>query len=315
MGLSDEERLTRMCYSVHHLSTICRELDLGYPKEPWQHLKDLGDQLWHAFLGGQSNGMFWFLGGDLDSGVTGPNSPWGVLIEAQCENARSPVERKPAYDFNPFDGFLDIEGLMSQVRDGENKRNILKIYRLTESLVYGLRRYDDELRGKYQELDKLASDILGACFTLMQGDQDFGKAYVGERILKWIYGKYDDPLKPVLLKLCLHHDLSRFMADCSLADVIAWDKWRLTHKDCVQNRLVLALQMAGRRFHYEHQFRELIGLTRELEVQEPTLRKEFDKCVKAHIESDAKQIKGLREDREGEEDRIIHGYPSPRRKN
>jgi len=312
VGLSDEERVLKMCWAVHHLSALCRELEPEYPKEPGLHLKDLGGSLWHAFLGGHSNGMFWVIGGALESGVTGPHSPWGVVIESQCDEARRSVRgdpfQKPKNYFDPFDGFLDISGLMSQVRGGEGKRKLLSIYRSTEFLIYGLRRYDDDLRGKYKELDKLASDILGACFVLMQGDQEFGKAYVGERLLKWIYGGYEDPLKGVLLNLCLHHDLSRFMSDCTLADVIAWDKWRLTHKDCVQNRLVLAFRMAGRRFHYEHQFKKLVEGTRGQGVREAVLRREFDKCVKAHAESEAKLNKGCQDKHRDEENAVIHGY-------
>ena len=149
MGLSDEERVTKMCWAVHNLSTMCRELEVGYPKEPWQYLKDLGDRLWHAFLGGHSNGMFWIIGGALESGVTGPNSPWGVLIESQCDEARrstekDPFKKDPNY-FDPFDGFLDISGLIQHAREGSNKKKLLDIYRSTEFLIYGLRRYDDEL--------------------------------------------------------------------------------------------------------------------------------------------------------------------------
>ena len=312
MGLSDEERVTQMCWAVHNLSTMCRELEVGYPKEPWQYLKDLGDRLWHAFLGGHSNGMFWIIGGALESGVTGPNSPWGVLIESQCDEARrstekDPFKKDPNY-FDPFDGFLDISGLIQHAREGSNKKKLLDIYRSTEFLIYGLRRYDDELRGKYQDLDKLASDILGACFAIMHEDQDFGKAYVGERILKWIYGGYEDPLKKILLDLNIHHDLSRFMVDCTLADVIAWDKWRLTHKDCAQNRIVLALRMAGRGFHYEHCFKKLVEGTRGKNIREEVLRREFDKCVKAHEESESKQSREYLDDRVTEENIVIHGY-------
>ena len=308
MGLSNDERTIKMVWAVHHLVRRCRDLKPIYPCEAeWLHLKELGDQAWHALLSGHSNGMFWILGGALEEDVGGPQSPWGVAVEYQCERARS--EKEP-YDnqFNPFDCFLSLDGLVGGGNEGPSKRALLEIYRGTEALIYGLRRYDDAFRSQYPELDKLCSDILGTCFSLMQADQDFGKAYVGNRLLKWIYGGYNDPLQKALLGIHMHHDLSRFMVECTLADVIAWDRWRLTHKDCAQNRLILALRMAGHKFYFEHNLAQLIKDTHGMYIHKDVLEREFAKCVKAHAEKEKEGSKRYADDHEDEANSVIHGY-------
>jgi len=311
MGLSNEERLSKMFWAVHHLSLQCRELKAeGWHRESIEHLQELGDKLWHALLEGKRDSAYWILGGDLDSGVTGPNSPWGVLIEAQCEEAQASEE--PSRDdlpFDPFRCFLSVEGLAGQGVDGEFRRNVLGIYREVESLIYGLRRYTDTFRLGFENLDRLASNLLGACFAAMQGEDGYAKAYVGNRLMKWIYGQWGGPVWKALNEVNMHHYLSRFMSDyCTLAEVIAWDEWRLTHKDTVQNRLVLALRMAGRRFHYDHQFTQLVKATRGLGVREKVLKREFAKCIKAHEAHEAENQGQYVAERDSEENTVIHGF-------
>lgn len=308
MGLSNEERITGMTWTVHRLVKLCREVEPVYPKEDWAHLKTLGDNLWHALLGGGSNGTFWILGGALDGPVKGPTSPWGVLIEHQCETARPDTDWERADTFDPFEGFLDHEGLVGHVEGGHSKRALLKIYLNAEALIYSLRRYDDDFLKQYPELNKACSDLLGACFSLMQSDQDFGKAYVGNRLLKWAWGGYDDSLGKVLNEMHFYHDVSRFMVDCTLTEVLAWDKWRLTHKDCPQNRLVLALRMAGRRFHYEHQMKELVKKTRGMGIKESVIVRECAKCQAAHADEEGKGRQEYKESLDYDVNTVIHGY-------
>lgn len=315
MGLTNEERITKMYWAVHYLSMDCRDLEPGYPEGPFLHLKALGERLWHALLGGQNNGVFWIFGGALDNPVKGPTSPWGVIVEAQCDEARRQDEHSvggiiDAQCFDPFRGFLDIQGLAGHSCGGETCRKVFSIYLGVESLIYGLRRYGDDLRAKFPELDKLCSDILGACFAVMEGDDTYSKAYVGERLFQWIYGEWEGPVWKALNAVNMHHNLSRVMEDCTLAEVIAWDKWRLTHKDkdTVQNRLVLALRMAGRHFHYEHQFEKFIKEFRGMGVRVKVLEQEFAKCAKAHDERGGKRQEESVGQTRVEETAVIHGY-------
>lgn len=309
MGLSNPERIAGMYWSVHHLSEACRNLKSDSPisGDRLEHIRDLGDQLWHGLLRGESNSAFWILGGALTSGVRGPYSPWGVAIGALCEGARQPQRHWKSDFFDPFEGFLDVLGLLSQADNGQFCRDVFLIYHQVESLVYSLRRYDDRFREKFSCLDKLCSDLFGACFAVMQAEDSFAKAYVGNRICRWIYGQWEGQMWEALNAVNMHHDLSRFMLDCSLAEVIAWDKWRLTHKDCPQNRLVLALRMAGRRFHYAHKLRDLMDRVKGLGVRKGVLEREFSKCLKAHSENETKfrqdHVNSIAE----EENEVIHG--------
>lgn len=291
MGLSDEERLNKMVWAVNSLTLNGRKLrsmrgeDVPYhSRETRDALVELLDQVWHAYLGGDSNGIFWLLGGDFNNPVRGPGAPWSTAIIAQCEAARpSPhsdwESRRSERPFDPFDGYLDVPGLLS----GAFQKTVYDTYAWTEQLSYALRRYPDEIQRRYSKLNKLISDIQGCCFDLFRRDTSYGKAYVGNRLVEALYKV--EGVAEVFAQLHFHHDFGRGLKeDATLGDILAWDKWRLTHKKTPQNAFTLALRIAGRHFHYEHKLRKLIELTRGMKVRKKVLQREFEKCAKAQKE-------------------------------
>ena len=337
MGLSNEERQTKMYWAVHNIATTIRKLrpstpgdDLWPHEKKWEHLFSLGDKAWHALLEGSRHGAFWILGGSMSNAVKDPNSPWAVMVSAQCDEVRQGREDKRFYGpkgkrdldevcYDPFKHDLGLRGLVMRSgphTEGERRARLLDTYNAAEFLAYGLRRYDDDFKRGYQELDKLISDILGACFDLMHKDTAFGKAYVGERLLRAIYGQWDTQLWHALNAANMHFWLSSFMSPrMELEDVIAFDKWRVDHKDTPQNRLVLALRIAGSNVHSDRDMKTLIKETRGLSILEATIQREFAKNRKLHKQDEAERASEKDADMDEysttaqrAENAVVHGY-------
>lgn len=336
MGLSNEERLTKIYWGVHNLVETLRKLrpqkgDDLYPNEDrWEHILELGDKVWHSLLRGSRNGSYWILGGALTCPVRGPTSPWAVLIESQCgavhqenkdQKCFGPKGRRGPDDLclDPFKRHLGLRGLVGHsgpYKDGRRRGLLLDVYNSAEFLIYGLRRYDDALRRDFPELDKLISDILGACFDLMHKDTAFGKAYVAERMFRAVYGQWNGQLWNAFNAVYMHYALTSIMApDVSLADVIVFDRWRIDHKNTPQNRLVLALRIAGPHLYGVRELKILIKETRGLSIREDVIRRELAKNKTAfdlrQAEKDVKQAEDSEEYRERadrDENATVHGY-------
>lgn len=335
MGLSDEERVQKVFWGIEQLTHVLTDPDdLGnddliheygfgdrFP-ENLRRLRAIGDSLWHSFLGGDRNTAFWLMGGDADNPVRDPKGAWSAAIISMCEGHQPKTESDKFWErsrrdktFDPFDGFLDIPGLLGQSEHGKVRRAVYNVYGWSEFLSYAVRRYDDKLRRGWGKIDKAISDIQGVCFSIFGRDEFYTRAYVLNRLLEALYGgryAYDrDPVGIALNKLYMHHDLSRPMSrDGMTAEVIGWDAWRLQHKKTPENRLVLALRIAGRRFHYDHKLKELLGAIKDIKPKPSTkrLEREFAKCKAAHEADEKGGQDRYREDAERDEVMAIHGY-------
>lgn len=325
MGLSNDERLSKLYWGITHITQLATSINLkNAPYDQAEAIRQLrasADTLWNGFLGSHSNGAYWILGGDAGNPVRGPNGPWSAAIVSLCDEHRkdpSVIRTKDLLKdapFDPFEGYLDIPGLLSNSEEyGGLRKTIYKIYGWTEFVSYALRRYDDDLRTGLSAVDKAIADIQGTCFGIFAGDEIYGRAYVLNRTLEALYGKAygpKDPVREAFLNLCMHHDLTRPMGrDGSLTECIEWDKWRMTHKDTPQNRITLALRIAGRRFHYDHKFKDLMKAVKDCTpaVREDRLRKVFDQCKAAHDADEAESHDTYRKDAHLDEATVIHGY-------
>jgi len=334
MGLSDEERVQKVFWGIEQVTHLINDPDcLGNDDlvSEWglgerfgdniRRLRAVADGLWHSFLGGGKNTGFWLLGGDADNPVRGPSGAWSAAICSVCDEHRPKSDdgwhekAMAKLPFNPFDEFLSIHGLLRQSEHGAVREAVYNIYGWSEFLSYAVRRYDDKLRQGWAKLDKAISDIQGTCFSIFGRDDMYTRAYVLNRLLEALYGgRYgddEDPVRKAFLKLNMHHDLSRPMGrNGSTTEVIAWDAWRLQHKVTPQNRVVLALRIAGRRFHYDHQFKELVSLVSKAKPK-PRLKRlesEFAKCKASHEADEKGSGDRYRERNNRDEVVVIHGY-------
>lgn len=182
---------------------------------------------------------------------------------------------------------------------------IHEIYTWTEALAYALRRYDDDFRDQYPEMDRIISDIYGLCFEHFTMHPDYAKAYAGHRLLKalWVV----EGFKEAVEGLHLHHALRSAVMEARLSKLLEWDRWWLTHDQNLQNALFVILSLAGRRFHYDHEFKRLMGKVKGTDVSEKLLQAVFEKNKKAHKEHE-EESKSYCEERDFEAVAVVHGY-------
>lgn len=323
MGLSNEERIKGLYYAVD------RMVEYGdYLKEKRHYssyhdkLRGLIDQLWHAFIGKGSNGLHWIFGSSASNEVTWETlSSWGIAINHHCGDvlksksdflAGRLKDPDPKF-FDAFDGFLNISGLLSQVKLSYGY--IYEIFSWTEQATYYLRRYEDELSRSLEGFSKIISDIQGECFRLFKEDNVYADAYVLSAICKIIYGKeypYNrekwDVVTIFLAENCGHHDLSRMMqfgeqnlkilAQMHVRLVKAEKEKKLTKMMRLESFLILS----GRRFQYDHQFKKLSEVLKKDRFKKADidkLHKIFLQCKKDHEENEAATKKEYERDKIG----------------
>jgi hypothetical protein len=231
---------------------------------------------------------------------------WGEAIRSAYHEAmeKDEVIERVREEFDPFKYFLSMAGLLNHL--DKELEAVYNIFAWSEQLIYNLRRYDDDFLSKYINLSKTISDIQGECFKVFIEDDAFAKAYFLNRILSYVYGAYYIPEKRDVVTQWLfaenmHHDLSRPMSvnGESLKWVIdihqeisrAADEDKLTN----QMRLMVALKIAGRRFHYEHHHEGLIAMLGGEEFDIPAIREELKRCIVAHEEYGKASTKRFRQ--------------------
>lgn len=299
MSLSHETRIRGLYHDINRMVELADNLkensnECWYPKK----LIDLVDQLWHAFLGKTYNSSHWLLGSSASNTIKSNTlTPWGAAINHHCNDLNA--EEENSIEFNVFDGFLDISGLLGQVQ-GEYQ-TVYDIFSLSEQVIYNLRRYKDSLLNELDNLSKVISDINGECFNLFLKNDIYARAYVLHEITKMLYRSpypYQkekwDPLTKCLDRDASHHDLSRMIQPRD-GDLKTLSEIHIKlHKAKEENKLTLMLrteafmQLAGRRYHYDHSFNELIKtLKRNLKTSEiQKLKGLFEKCKKDHDEDE-----------------------------
>lgn len=214
MGLSDNERLRGIygvLYRAHGILQDRSERQCDdYVCPRVRAVFNLAHQLWPAFLRELSNGAHWILGSSSSRTILeAPSTPWEVAVVWGC------LEDEKRDD-SPFDARtrLSLSALVSE--ENRNLGDVMSIYQEMESLIYYLRRYDDEFRARYSILDDLVSKICGACFAVFAGEPAFPKAYLVREIANILYGPtypYDsdgrDVVTTILDQHYLHHDFVR----------------------------------------------------------------------------------------------------------
>jgi hypothetical protein len=323
MGLSNEERISGLFYAIDALVEIADQLKERAKNNGYQHPKklvDYIDQLWHAFLGKSSNSAHWLLGSSASNPVTwGSSSPWGLAITHHCDGVLADDEdsldailekqgkKNSKNKFNAFEGFLDIPGLLGSA--GGPHRHIYDIFGWSEQLIYYLRRYEDGLLSDMGALSKIVSDIQGECFHLFKQNDAYAKAYVLSILTKMLYGPlypYQiekwDPLVKHLNGACVHHDLSLMMESGEGLKPLAELHVKMQHAEkdkklTLMLRTEAMLELAGRRYHYDHHFKELQELLKGSVTRDDLrkLKRLFEKNKKEHEDQEKKSQEGFQD--------------------
>lgn len=333
MGLSHDERMSKMFWAVHHLNDLGQKLpDKCYPTD-FARLKSLCDQAWHAFIGNKGNGGHWLLGSSAGNNIGKPDNPWAVALTHHFEvdqadtsddwRAKALEAQEKAYKDAEDQDMVDppqdddvnetisIASLLGKDERSTGLSEVFRIYATTENLIYALRRYDDELLGGFDSLNKLVSDIQGACFEVFAEHDIFAKAYLLHTILEDLY-KWGNPVRGLALKQTWHYDLTRPMKLATIKDLrglhlsISNPKNPPSATDWVE----LALTLMGRGYYDKHALKELfrIAKKRKLDVDEARVQAAFDLCVKAKQDNDKSCTNTRKQDSDYAHLTAIHGH-------
>lgn len=318
MSLSNRERTGTILWSVREIiekTEFLKKCEHPYSlKEKAEKLCEFCcDKLWPSLIGNDRNSSHWITGSPSD-GVAGVDNEdlWSVAVQSALPRIRGDGKESPSPE-ETFGGFqpLDTLSISSLLHNTEQHSLgcVCEIYEMCENIVYALRRYNDEYLTSRKEFSDLIANIQGTCFSILYENTEFSKGYVVSLICKKLYGdhyriggdaSYVDVVDEWLYTQNSHHDLNRSMNRCeeSLDWVISQHLILLKGSSdgelLKKNRVLVALRMMGRRFHYDHQYTDMIKiLTKDADLKNDVafldeVKTEFENCKKADAEYRAK---------------------------
>lgn len=286
MGLSDQERLRGMYFAIRDITGIAKHL-----RQDYEEVHNLINQLWHAFLGNDTQNLLWIMGSNSEQTIKGePHSPFTLAVTCKLEE-KANKERQIDVKFNILDHLCMSTLLKHSNWNGASASYLLKAYQHTETIMYYLRRYNDDFSDRYEKASSLVSRIQGECFRAFSKRDCFAKAYLIHEMMEILYGKnypYDsDVVTSILESEVLHHDFTGLM-NLQIEDLIPH------HIELVQafeadndyklNRLRLfkVIEFSTKTHQYEHVRKNIIA---KLEVTDlakeiPEVNKAWDRLKK-----------------------------------
>lgn len=342
MGLSVEERYPIVYDAIAAIMDERPDLDGDtFPNDAlFARLRAEVDGLWHALLAPSSNTAHWLLGSASDDKVDSTKSnPWSVVVTANVQQMRphraNEIDLDAEQDrvFDPFKHSLDIDPLIAETDTA--LAAAVRIYRHSETLIYALRRYHDDAFP--EPLNRAASNIQGICYEIFRGNKTFTKAYLIHRMARMIYS----PLYPVgaedadfitrlVVHHALHHDMtSRMTRVGGVTDLIEQHRHLAScHEAAIErygqstpdlesrygfDRLMAALWLAGRRFHYQHKHEHLLRALNtpegraalvedEHDSKQSAIRDRLDLCRRLHQADRQKDERAIHKTRTRETD-------------
>ena len=310
MGLSENERWRGLMYHIDRLTKEIEDFqttNINYDyHEGIDELEDIVKEcegIWHKLLGGLENDLHWLVGSDsgddeiLSEGSTGP---WGVVITDTLEEIATSkshiLEGDIEFPFDPLDE-LTIHILLSRFTV---LQKIFLIYRITECMIYPLRRYDDKFKENLYELDKTISNIQGKCFRAFNNNREiFTKAKLLRDILVKVYGqcrlwRSEDPVRDFLLNIGFSCRISEAKG-APLSDIINLHLELCKHnvcedvkncdpKDCKWVRLKTSIQLMGTSITWgdiRRPLMELVNNDEDLAPHEEEVKRLYALCERA----------------------------------
>jgi len=179
MGLSDEERYSKMTFACHNLYQLKKEFKNQYP---YEHLYQLLNDVWPTLLKPHNNNMLWLLGTDFDDPQPiSEKSVWTVALGNKLDILNRKIEGNSCLDdIHLITDHLNMKDfiLYSNAYDNQMLSKVADVYEWTESAFYALRRYRDEFESNFEDLAKILSNIQGECFKHFNDNEVFTNAFL-----------------------------------------------------------------------------------------------------------------------------------------
>ena len=314
MGLSDQERTSRITWGLVRLNVLRRKLqklDRSNRDEVLQEIIKLLDGCWHSFIGKESNALHWIIGSSSSQTVDADDqSLWAMAIRhnlPQMQNWYSPDGKAEFLEEKEYDSslkssfvddFLIIPKLLEYSFEGNERAIVAEIYQNLEDVIYALRRYNDDYLEQRQEFSENISKLFGLCFEHLSKGDDFAKAYVLNQICLLICGnqyyyfkKEDqwDSVVKIITQLRLFHDMilpMKYGKRCRQWNALDLAKLhaklalaKQENKNYDLERLLATIELCCGREWYDHENKELSKI-----VESDSSLKKHAKTIKAAIE-------------------------------
>ncbi len=284
MGLSIEERYSKLCFTVSGLYGLPRLTGGGIYIEKQDRINQLLDKVWVHLLGKTSNGMHWIVGSDSDADhFPGPSllgSAFGnVLYKHRAKEKRS--NRHVVYLDRDDDKWWSwIPGSVKLIERayGPDAATIWRAQKLIENAFYPINRYDDDFSESFPGLKETLCELQGILFDIFSDDEIFFKAWM----LKSIIGRIlpigtdeDDIVIRVFREFHCHHNID--MREVSFEWVERLFRRHQRKRGAqwsTSSRMGALIRLMGSHFHHDHQHDKLVDMINEHNEKHSSKKKE-----------------------------------------
>lgn len=257
MGLSDQERYSKIIYSIKEIVSLSENLKNDF--NDYDKIKNLVGDLWYSFLGNNSV-YFWLTGSSFDSDTISQETLVGAVF---CSHAPPSLDSCRA---KREDEFIDYWGVVEDLTDfysllEQAKSAVAKIFMHTEHIGYALKRYDDDFFKKYENLNKVLCKIQGECFSVFSEDKDFAHAWMISKLVdKAFTCEEHDLVNQWWMKHSIHHNM-HIRKEFSFEEVFhLFRKFQLSKDLSLMDRIHITLYLSGRRYNYDFQHKEFLDM-------------------------------------------------------
>lgn len=327
MGLSNEERQEQITVRADEIFYLACEIQEKidedkrgyYNKDIVRKLCQEAKTIWHALLRSSSNGMFWLLGGAVGAEVkSNDRNPLSFAIQHFLESEKP--KSQPEQMLKEWDCENIHKNHLTHLSVTENASpvfgKLLRLYANLEGIIYALRRYDDDFRRSYVELDQLVSSLFGQCYHIFKTSDVVVHCYLISDIAELLL--HNETFDEICKKMNLQHHM-RYLNERDVNELVTLHQE--VHESLIANSTGLKrppldvcikvfLKLANRRFHYDHEFNQLKKELQNIneKVDWSIAEELFKTCKKAHEEDNKTNSERYQQNSDLDHMTAIHGF-------
>lgn len=240
MGLSDEERITKVYWCIHHLS------QLKFSEYGYEGLNEKIAQVWPAIQNSSSNGI----GSELDQ-ERFDQGIYASAFQGVIEHFR-PKEEENSWEKSKYFQFYQTYLPDRTKWLSGDASSLMKLAGIIAGYYYAANRYDDKLAQKLKNTSDLLAQMQGIIYQHFSSNPIFLEAWMAEKIIHRCWKHNDqDLIDSWIVEENLHHHLRSWkMSDSDRFSLVKFHKNPLK---TTQDRFCAIAFLTHDRIHYPHQ--------------------------------------------------------------